>query len=354
MDQSLSQNPQYCRKQKSLGVLCTNFLSLYNRDGVETLELGDAERKLGVARRRIYDVINVLESLGFLVKKGKKEYYCRGFSGMEKKLNRLKASGGNEEDAQSFGSSYASGQEDASTGSPHHNSTLFSKQENKKEGTLGQLTENFLKLFLRSENELYSLIEAAQILLGDCGNQPHIPGNSKAKVRRLYDIANVLLSINLIEKTYVDSGKPAFRWLGLDGSLMSKKRAFGTEITNTVKKNRADILVDESRDQKDESQRRIKCEDLTTEMNQNKFHQSQQSKRASQGVLFGPFSPAGLLKDNNTTKKTVESSQDWERLASSYRPQYQNQALADIFSHYMEAWRSWYVEVTGKEPIRLL
>lgn len=37
-----------------------------------------------------------------------------------------------------------------------------------------------------------------------------------AKVRRLYDIANILSSIHLIEKTYVsgDQKKPAFKWIG--------------------------------------------------------------------------------------------------------------------------------------------
>lgn len=40
-----------------------------------------------------------------------------------------------------------------------------------------------------------------------------------AKVRRLYDIANVLRSLKLIEKVHVaeERGrKPAFEWVGLD------------------------------------------------------------------------------------------------------------------------------------------
>uniref|UniRef100_A0A2P2K4R8 E2F/DP family winged-helix DNA-binding domain-containing protein n=1 Tax=Rhizophora mucronata TaxID=61149 RepID=A0A2P2K4R8_RHIMU len=54
----------YCRKEKSLGVLCSNFLKLYNRDGVDLIGLDDAAIKLGVERRRIYDVVNILESVG--------------------------------------------------------------------------------------------------------------------------------------------------------------------------------------------------------------------------------------------------------------------------------------------------
>jgi transcription factor E2F7/8 len=40
----------------------------------------------------------------------------------------------------------------------------------------------------------------------------------KTKIRRLYDIANVLQSIGLIEKTnHTLNKKPAFRWIGIHG-----------------------------------------------------------------------------------------------------------------------------------------
>ena len=40
----------------------------------------------------------------------------------------------------------------------------------------------------------------------------------KTKIRRLYDIANVLQSIGLIEKTnHTYNKKPAFRWIGIHG-----------------------------------------------------------------------------------------------------------------------------------------
>ena len=41
---------------------------------------------------------------------------------------------------------------------------------------------------------------------------------SSAKVRRLYDIANILSSMELIEKnpTYFGSRKAAFKWIGVD------------------------------------------------------------------------------------------------------------------------------------------
>lgn len=50
-----------------------------------------------------------------------------------------------------------------------------------------------------------------------CVSKLHIVSVSAAKVRRLYDIANVLTSLDLIEKVHVreERGrKPAFKWLG--------------------------------------------------------------------------------------------------------------------------------------------
>jgi hypothetical protein len=44
----------------------------------------------------------------------------------------------------------------------------------------------------------------------------HDVNKLKTKVRRLYDIANILSSLRLLEKTQLpDSRKPAFRWLGI-------------------------------------------------------------------------------------------------------------------------------------------
>jgi transcription factor E2F7/8 len=48
----------------------------------------------------------------------------------------------------------------------------------------------------------------------------------KTKIRRLYDIANVLQSIGLIQKTCLpQNNKPAFKWIGIHGL-----RAFITEL----------------------------------------------------------------------------------------------------------------------------
>ena len=53
---------KYNRKEKSLGELCKRFLSIYGQEDKGLLLLDQCTKELGVERRRIYDIINILES----------------------------------------------------------------------------------------------------------------------------------------------------------------------------------------------------------------------------------------------------------------------------------------------------
>lgn len=59
----------YNRKDKSLGLLCDNFLREYGQESEVCLD--QAAKRLGVERRRIYDIVNVLESVEVVSKKAK-------------------------------------------------------------------------------------------------------------------------------------------------------------------------------------------------------------------------------------------------------------------------------------------
>lgn len=60
---------------------------------------------------------------------------------------------------------------------------------------------------------------SAELCLCAGGDEPPEDINKlKTKVRRLYDIANVLTSLNLIAKVHLKPARrPAFQWLGIDG-----------------------------------------------------------------------------------------------------------------------------------------
>lgn len=60
-----------CRHDSSLGLLTKNFVALLNDSEDGTLDRNTAADTLKVKKRRIYDITNVLEGVGLLVKKSK-------------------------------------------------------------------------------------------------------------------------------------------------------------------------------------------------------------------------------------------------------------------------------------------
>ncbi|CAB4285498.1 unnamed protein product [Prunus armeniaca] len=70
------------------------------------------------------------------------------------------------------------------------------KTDNRREKSLALLTQNFMKLFICSTKEMISLDDVTKLLLGDAQSASAM----RTKVRRIYDIANVLSSMNLIER----------------------------------------------------------------------------------------------------------------------------------------------------------
>ena len=69
---------EYSRKEKSLGELCKRFLVLYGREQPDLLYLDSCTAELDVERRRIYDIINILESFFVIKRQAKNAYEWKG------------------------------------------------------------------------------------------------------------------------------------------------------------------------------------------------------------------------------------------------------------------------------------
>ncbi|VVB14532.1 unnamed protein product [Arabis nemorensis] len=344
---------QYSRKDKSLGLLVIKFLNLYNRDGVDLIGLDDAAGKLGVERRRIYDVVNILESIGLVARRGKNQYSWLGFGEVPRALDELKEAGMREKtaivpyaiDSEMVVYDQVKVEPLQLTPDDQENSPS-PKLDVKKEKCLWNLAQNFVKLFLCSESDddLITLDGASKALLND----PQEPMNMRTKVRRLYDIANVFSSMKLIEKTQIpESKKAAYRWLGYEAMLENnapaapapaslcarnepKKRAFGTELTNVnTKRNK----TDGSKDLKPYGN-----QNTSVKIEQEEGDVKPDLKKSS---VSGPITPAETSKMNNNIGRRLV---DLERLSATYRPQYCNPELFGLLGHYNETWKTWHAE----------
>ncbi|EKX52208.1 hypothetical protein GUITHDRAFT_133924 [Guillardia theta CCMP2712] len=206
---SRSFDANYSRKDKSLGLLCDKFLQEYSSASEICLDV--AAKKLGVERRRIYDIVNVLESVEVVSRKAKNCYAWYGITRLPYALQRQHAMGppDNEksDDDDNTDNSDPDNVRENSQGSSNNNN----RRPSRREKSLGVLSQKFVRIFLHAHRGVVSLESAARRLM----NKASIDENRlKTKIRRLYDIANILCSLNLIEKTQMPDGsrKPAFKW----------------------------------------------------------------------------------------------------------------------------------------------
>jgi len=262
-----STDPSYRRKDKSLGVLCANFMRRYSKIKSEhpgtlpEVTIDEASQSLMVERRRIYDIINILEAIEVVTRKGKNTYNWFGMSNITHTLRKMQKEAidlfpedviANDLKVKAVGPEIPTGFAMLLASAEQVDQTV----KKGKDKSLGRLSQKFIQLFLVG-NETITLEDASDKILGKTDlPQPAADATAeemlkvrnannkmiKTKIRRLYDIANIMASVGLIaklnsENQHVGSAprsRPMFKWIYPLSPL---------EILNSVDENAGDGTV---------------------------------------------------------------------------------------------------------------
>ncbi|DAZ98815.1 TPA: hypothetical protein N0F65_000971, partial [Lagenidium giganteum] len=225
------------RGENSLAVLCHKFCELY-RDHRDAINIDVASKNLGIQRRRMYEILNIVQSVGLVSRIRSSLYRWEGYSKMTVTLHRLKEEGmrRKRKAAQDTGSHSPEQQRNSHVagGSP----------SNRRKAVATILGERFVQIFLCNEFPQPIVLEDIMGVFASCvggalTNQTcklqcvcisnhcfrwMIENHSYflACARRLYDIANVFCSMGLVKKTWsvsMDHGrkKRLYEWIGPTG-----------------------------------------------------------------------------------------------------------------------------------------
>lgn len=185
--------------RRTLRMLTAHFLGQYGGDvGVE-IHVDDAAEKLNTVRRRVYDIMAVFAEVGVVSKTGKSKYTWHGEKGAEKVVNGSKG--------------------------------MQSHMKGKNPSSLGGLTRGIMSHLANQPEQSHELDQVAIAVLGLDADVP----NLKPKLRRAYDVASVLMALNIVtdstskyshgNATSHAKPKRCLMWRGVDGIQDAIKEA---------------------------------------------------------------------------------------------------------------------------------
>ncbi|KAE9547612.1 hypothetical protein FO519_009177 [Halicephalobus sp. NKZ332] len=242
-DENESNPETTSRKEKSLGKLCKRFLTAMDEESKTgtDVHLETVARKMSVEKRRIYDIVNVMEALEAMSKTNKSFYKWKGLTRLpilmhelseESKLEQLPTKVNQVNQAMCSFTELAPVSQQETVGSLvgeasssslkplSHSDSFKSNGQRDRNGknSLAQLCRRFLMVLLCNpkDKRRVSLDVASTVLIKDPESEGFDPP-SRSRCRRLYDIANVLVAMGLIKKVHYLFGTkkiPLFEYCG--------------------------------------------------------------------------------------------------------------------------------------------
>ncbi|XP_063878444.1 transcription factor E2F8-like isoform X1 [Scylla paramamosain] len=238
LDEVITRPSEGSRKDKSLGLLSEKFLEHFPME-VSFLEtprrmvIDEVAITLGTERRRVYDIINVLESLNMAARVQKNMYQWVGNLYLEETLGKLK-SFALKLNLKAQVEALHSNEGKRTFRVPKWTKTNWNvdgeeKVETRREKSLGILCQKFLMLLLVSPAPyLLSLDDALKMLMGNtCEDGERL----RTRGRRLYDIANVLTSLGLVQRIPLAKG---FRYIGPQVEAIPSEEDNGLRLRHSL------------------------------------------------------------------------------------------------------------------------
>ena len=205
----------------SLRKICCSILKMYVLQQNVEICLKKLAQDLHTERRRVYDIVNILEAFDVLMKKAKNKYIWKGLEEFKNKLVILR--------------------NDLSDPLSKVFNFEFRPIRSKKK-MLTYMSLKVLRFFSAYKNSI-NFAEIVKLCLCKKENEEFIDEKQASTTRRLYDIVNVLSALGLISKVYNSQSKKLYRWNGEEGMTRHIKKHY-TQNKNPCQK----ILTDENED----------------------------------------------------------------------------------------------------------